>query len=98
MGYYRETRSTAQCRCHQLASAVDAVGDRAAGHLRSVGIDPVYDLRGVGQNLMDHLEVYVQQTCVLPVSLHKHLEFAGTRENRCAMAALPIRAGGDESL
>ena len=48
-----------------------------AGHLRSVGIDPVYDLPGVGQNLMDHLEVYVQQTCVLPVSLHKHLGLLG---------------------
>ena len=46
-------------------------------HLRSVGIDPVQDLPGVGQNLMDHLEVYVQQTCVLPVSLHKHLGLLG---------------------
>ena len=38
-------------------------------HLRSVGIDPVQDLPGVGQNLMDHLEVYVQQAYVFYRSL-----------------------------
>ncbi|NCF75565.1 MAG: choline dehydrogenase [Proteobacteria bacterium] len=46
-------------------------------HLRSVGIEPVQNLPGVGQNLMDHLEVYVQQACVEPISLHKHLGLLG---------------------
>lgn len=46
-------------------------------HLRSVGIEPILHSPGVGQNLMDHLEVYVQQACVPPVSLHKHLGLLG---------------------
>ena len=36
--------------------------------LRSVGIDVVHDLPGVGENLQDHLEVYVQHACTQPVS------------------------------
>ena len=66
-------------------------------HLRSVGIEPIQHLPGVGQNLLDHLEVYVQDLCSTGL-LAQAFGFAGTRENRCAMAALPIRAGGDESL
>lgn len=46
-------------------------------HLQSLGIDVVLDSPGVGQNLMDHLEVYVQQACGPPVSLHKHLGLLG---------------------
>jgi choline dehydrogenase len=36
--------------------------------LGSHGIDVVADLPGVGENLQDHLEVYVQHGCRLPVS------------------------------
>lgn len=43
-----------------------------AGHLRSVGVEVVHDLPGVGANLQDHLEVYVQQACPLPVSMARH--------------------------
>ena len=46
-------------------------------HLRSLGIEVVSDSPGVGQNLMDHLEVYVQQACTTPISLHKHLGLLG---------------------
>ncbi len=38
-------------------------------HLRSLGIAPVVDLPGVGRNLQDHLEVYVQHACTQPVSV-----------------------------
>lgn len=38
-------------------------------HLRSVGIAPRVDLPGVGENLQDHLEVYLQHSCTQPVSL-----------------------------
>ena len=31
-----------------------------ADELKSIGIDPVVNLPGVGENLQDHLEVYVQ--------------------------------------
>ncbi|MFP6628009.1 MAG: choline dehydrogenase [Myxococcota bacterium] len=40
-----------------------------ASLLREVGIDVVQDLPGVGENLQDHLEVYVQHACAQPVSL-----------------------------
>lgn len=42
-----------------------------ADHLRSVGIEPVLDLPGVGQNLQDHATVIVKYACTKPVSIHK---------------------------
>jgi choline dehydrogenase len=47
------------------------IGD--ADHLRSVGVDPVHHLPGVGQNLQDHLEVYIQHRSTQPVSVAPHL-------------------------
>ncbi|MEE2960355.1 MAG: choline dehydrogenase [Myxococcota bacterium] len=46
---------------------LSGVGD--ADHLRGLGIDVVHDLPGVGENLQDHLEVYIQHKCVQPVSM-----------------------------
>jgi choline dehydrogenase len=46
-----------------------------ADHLSSVGVDPVHNLPGVGENLQDHLEVYVQHACTQPVSLNPNLQF-----------------------
>jgi choline dehydrogenase len=40
-----------------------------AGDLRALGIDVVADVPGVGQNLQDHLEVYVQHASKEPVSI-----------------------------
>ena len=40
-----------------------------AGELRALGIDVVHDLPGVGENLQDHLEVYIQYACKQPVSI-----------------------------
>jgi len=48
-----------------------------ADALRQVGIRTLLDLPGVGQNLMDHLEIYVQQACRQPVSLFKDLGLIG---------------------
>ena len=39
-------------------------------HLKSVGVDVLHHLPGVGENLQDHLEVYVVQECKKPVSLY----------------------------
>ncbi|MFC3040413.1 choline dehydrogenase [Virgibacillus xinjiangensis] len=50
---------------------LSGVGD--AEHLNSVGIDPVVDLPGVGENLQDHLEAYIQYACPLPVSEQPNL-------------------------
>jgi choline dehydrogenase len=44
-------------------------GVGAADELRSLGVDVVQDLPGVGENLQDHLEVYVQHRCTQPVSM-----------------------------
>ena len=40
-----------------------------AQHLRSVGVEVIHDLGGVGANLQDHLEVYVQHASKQPVSV-----------------------------
>ncbi|HEY7749717.1 MAG TPA: choline dehydrogenase [Aestuariivirgaceae bacterium] len=44
-----------------------------AEHLKSVGIEPICHRPGVGENLHDHLEVYFQYECLLPVSLYPKL-------------------------
>jgi len=41
------------------------------------GIHAAHVLPGVGQNLMDHLEVYFQQACTRPVSLNRWLNPIG---------------------
>jgi choline dehydrogenase len=46
-----------------------------AQELRQLGIDVVQDLPGVGENLQDHLEVYVQYSCTKPVSLYPSLKW-----------------------
>ncbi|OEC33374.1 choline dehydrogenase [Pseudomonas cuatrocienegasensis] len=43
--------------------------------LRSLDIPVVHDLPGVGENLQDHLEVYVQYACKQPVSLYPALQW-----------------------
>jgi choline dehydrogenase len=40
-----------------------------AAELRPLGIDVVADVPGVGENLQDHLEVYIQYASKLPVSI-----------------------------
>ena len=37
--------------------------------LEALGVRAVHDLPGVGENLQDHLEVYIQYACKLPVSV-----------------------------
>jgi choline dehydrogenase len=46
-----------------------------AGLLREHGIDVIADLPGVGENLQDHLEVYVQYACKQPVSMAPALKW-----------------------
>ncbi|MEX3008037.1 choline dehydrogenase [Hoeflea sp. TYP-13] len=41
--------------------------------LRELGIDVVADRPGVGTNLQDHLELYVQQECTQPITLYSKL-------------------------
>ena len=44
-----------------------------AAVLHDAGVSPVVDLPGVGENLQDHLEVYVQYACTQPVSMAPYL-------------------------
>ena len=46
-----------------------------AADLQALGIDVVHDLPGVGENLQDHLEVYIQYACKQPVSMQKYLKW-----------------------
>jgi choline dehydrogenase len=46
-----------------------------AAELASLGIEVVADLPGVGENLQDHLEVYVQHACSQPVSVAPYLKY-----------------------
>ncbi|MFM7878959.1 MAG: choline dehydrogenase [Acidimicrobiaceae bacterium] len=51
---------------------VSGIGD--SEHLKKVGVEPIHHLPGVGANLQDHLEVYVQHSCAKPVSLNPMLK------------------------
>ncbi len=44
-----------------------------AAHLKEHGIEVVADRPGVGSNLQDHLELYIQQECTQPISLYSKL-------------------------
>ena len=48
-----------------------------AAHLRELGIEVVADRPGVGQNLQDHLELYIQQSAIKPVSLFSYWNLRG---------------------
>lgn len=50
---------------------LSGVGD--GEHLRGLGIDIVSALPGVGENMQDHLEVYIQYACKQPVSMQPYL-------------------------
>ena len=45
--------------------------------LREHGISVVHHSAGVGENLMDHMELYVQQECTQPVSLYPNVSLLG---------------------
>ena len=43
-----------------------------AAHLAEHGINVIADRPGVGQNLQDHLELYIQMAASQPITLYKH--------------------------
>ena len=49
---------------------LSGIGDET--DLKALGIDVVAHRPGVGQNLQDHLELYVQQACTQPLTLYKY--------------------------
>jgi len=46
-----------------------------ADELGALGVNVVQNLPGVGENLQDHLEVYIQHTCTQPVSVAPALKW-----------------------
>jgi choline dehydrogenase len=79
---YRRGRQVAEARGREIILCggafnspqllqLSGVGDPA--DLEPLGIDVVANARGVGENLQDHLEVYVQHACTQPVSLQPQL-------------------------
>jgi len=54
---------------------LSGIGD--AEHLHTHGIPVVADRKGVGQNLQDHLELYIQMAASQPVSLYKYWNLFG---------------------
>jgi len=48
-----------------------------ADHLEDAGISALHGLPGVGQNLQDHIEIYLQMESLQPVSLFKYYNLPG---------------------
>lgn len=48
-----------------------------AAHLTEHGIEVVADRAGVGQNLQDHLELYIQMASLQPITLYKYWNLLG---------------------
>jgi choline dehydrogenase len=69
---------TAKCEVILAASSINSPkilmlsGIGPAAHLKEHGIDVVVDRPGVGQNLQDHLELYIQMAASKPVTLYKY--------------------------
>ena len=66
-------------------------GVGAAGELEALGIDVVADLPGVGENLQDHLEVYVQHSATQPVTVAPY--FRRSRRPRVGLEWLLRHSG-----
>ena len=47
-----------------------------AAHLKEHGVEVVADRPGVGQNLQDHMELYIQQESLQPITLYSKLGLA----------------------
>ena len=43
-----------------------------ASHIKEKGIEVIKNIPGVGRNLQDHLETYIQQECKTPNTLYKY--------------------------
>jgi choline dehydrogenase len=82
--YLRAGRSVRQVRAREIILCGGAInspqllqlsGIGNADDLRTLGIDVVAHVPGVGQNLQDHLEVYIQYRCLEPVSMQPYLRW-----------------------
>ena len=70
----RAARGDPLRRLDQHAPAASTLRVGAPAHLGPLGIETTHELPGVGENLQDHLEVYVQHACTQPVSMQPALK------------------------
>lgn len=74
---------TATCETILAASSINSPkllmlsGIGPAAHLKEHGIEVIADRPGVGQNLQDHLELYLQMAASKPVSLYRYWNIPG---------------------
>jgi choline dehydrogenase len=74
----QKQRILARCEVILCASSINTPkllmlsGIGPAKHLAEHGIDVVADRAGVGQNLQDHLELYLQFASLRPITLYKY--------------------------
>ena len=74
---------SANCEVIVAASSINSPkllmlsGIGPAAELKEHGIDVVADRPGVGKNLQDHLELYIQQACTQPITLYKYWNLFG---------------------
>ena len=54
---------------------ISGIGD--TDRLKKAGIEARHHLPGVGENLQDHLEIYLQMECTQRISLYKHYNLLG---------------------
>ena len=82
--YLAQGRTIRQVRAGRVVLCGGAIGSPQtlqlsgvgpAELLRTHGIDVVADVPGVGDNMQDHLEVYIQHACSKPVSLQPALKW-----------------------
>ena len=70
---------------------LSGIGDGA--HLRAHGVDVVADRPGVGANLQDHLELYLQFASKQPITLYKYWNLWGKAvigaQTRLCLTGLP---------
>ena len=86
-------------RRDQLAAAAPALRGRRGGRAARAGHRRVHaDLPGVGENLQDHLEVYVQHAATQPVTMAPHFRDVRAAEGRARVAAAQERPGRHEPL
>lgn len=91
--FFRATRETLLCAgATNSPQLLMLSGVGCPDKLAEVGIAAVCESPGVGENLQDHLELYVQHECRRPVTLHRATTFAGMA---LAGARWFLTGGGD---
>ena len=66
-------------------------GVGAPEHLARAQIKPLHVLSGVGENLQDHLETYIQYACTQPITLYSAMNFMA--KAKIGLQWLALRSG-----